>query len=66
MGTYAKAKVTLTVEIDVGSTWGCDCQLSQLYKQAEDEARNIVKNNIGRVAVIIGTPTIEAIITSRK
>lgn len=37
------ARVRVTLEINVPGAWGDDCQLSQVYKQAADEAINILR-----------------------
>lgn len=65
MGTIATAKVTLTVEIQVSSTWGDDCAISQVYDQAEKAARGAIVNAIGSRVTIIGTPKVEAIMVTR-
>lgn len=36
----AYAKVTVEVEVPISSSWGNDCTMGQIYKQAADEARN--------------------------
>lgn len=65
MSDIATVKVTLTVEIDVGGTWADDTSLSQVYRQAEEAARGVVRNQIGRVATVTGTPKIEAVIVRK-
>jgi hypothetical protein len=65
MGATATARVTLTVEIDIGSTWGDDCKLSQVYDQAKEQAVTAVKNVFQSRVTIIGVPTVNAIVTHR-
>ena len=69
----ATAKVTLTVEVAVSSTWGDDCPISQIHKQAAEEAMNILRNHIGRVPVsgvsritVLPGAKVEAIIVEGK
>lgn len=38
MQQIARARVTLTVEIDVPDTWGPDCSTGQVFKQASEAA----------------------------
>lgn len=69
LNTVATARVTLTVEIDVGSTWDDCCPMTQVYAQAENEARCGIERGLekfGRRARIIGEPKVLAIITERK
>lgn len=33
-----RAKVQLTLLVDVSDVWGGDCQMSQVYKQAKESA----------------------------
>lgn len=40
------ARIQVTVEVDVGS-WGSDCQLDQIYRQAAREALAKVSRLIG-------------------
>jgi hypothetical protein len=65
MSTIARAKVTLTVEIEVGSTWGDDCSLSQVYDQAARETIQAVKNIFQRRVTIIGEPTVDAVMVRK-
>lgn len=63
----ATARVQLTVEVSVGSAWGDDCNLSQVFKQGAEEARNHLINSLkpgehGRIR-IIGEPKVTGVIT---
>ncbi len=64
----AAARVTLTIEVNVSSTWGDGCDLAQVYQQAEREARNHVEHHFAnqRGVRIVGPAKVEAIITSRE
>lgn len=37
------AIVTVTLQIELGDRWGEDCKLDQVFKQAEDGARDAVR-----------------------
>ena len=39
----ARAIATVILEIDVGSSWGNDCTIGQVYKQAKDTAEGVVE-----------------------
>ena len=39
----AHAIVQVTLEVDVHSSWGADCGMDQVFKQAVDEAQNSVR-----------------------
>lgn len=54
-----KAKVTLTVEVTVNSTWGAECSVQQIFKQAREEAIAMVKRDVKNCAVI-GEPNVIA------
>ena len=65
----ATAKVKLELEIYVDSTWGNDCSLSQIYKQAMDAAEFKINKELkgrGREFRIIGKPKVYAIIIPLK
>ncbi len=68
----AVARVTVTVEIDVGGSWGPDCTTRQVFEQAKERALRALRQGLtihhmtsgkdtktgGR---IIGEPVIRAI-----
>lgn len=63
------ARVTLTIEFSVGSSWGEKCSIEQVHKQAVDEAYGFIENTVkskipeARHKIrIVGKPKIEAII----
>jgi len=51
----AYARVKLVIEVPAGSSWGPECSLDQIYKQAGGETLNKVRNmfdkeyGVGRV-----------------
>lgn len=44
-----RARVQVTLEIDVSDTWGPDCDLGQVFKQASDSAIGVLRGvfNLG-------------------
>ena len=59
------ARVKVLLEISLPDLWGSDCLLSQVHKQAEDSAMNIISQKIvgSRENIrIIGKPESMAII----
>lgn len=65
----AAARVTLTVEIRVDDTWGADCQVEQIHRQATESALGILermrKPDRMRPFTIIGEPKVTAILVDR-
>lgn len=43
----AKARVTVTLDIDASSTWGDDCTVGQIKKQALDDANMKLTKALG-------------------
>ena len=70
MDHSARARVTVTLEIDVGSNWGADCTVEQVYKQGAEEAVGRMRNVLDKCGVhnvrIIENPMVTAILTERK
>lgn len=61
------ARVTVTLEMTVGSTWGGDCPLSQVHKQAKDDARGMLHRTLEKTdARIIGEMQVRAIIVDEE
>jgi hypothetical protein len=65
----AYARVTLTVEIDVGSAWAPDCSVKQVHDQAATEAINKLQNilleaSAGRRIRVVGKPKVDCIIAN--
>lgn len=64
----ARARVQLTVEIEVTSNWGAGCSIQQVYEQAATEAKGAIRNALTKAEVppgkinIIGEPLITAVI----
>jgi hypothetical protein len=64
------ARVLLTIEVPVNSSWGDDCTVGQIYKQAADEALGYIRNleSHGRPArlTVIGEPRVTAVFVPNK
>lgn len=70
--TNATAKVRLLVEVDVNSSWGKDCGVEQIHKQAADEAQGVIRQMYqkpdeyrNRVR-IVGPPEVIAVIVKTE
>lgn len=62
-----KARVTLTIEMDVRTLWGDACRLDQVYRQAAEEALGTLDTITKGISLrVIGAPKIEAIIVQEK
>jgi hypothetical protein len=70
MMVQATARVTLTVDIEVGSTWGDTCPIAQIHKQATEDALGILRRmkEPNRVApyTIVGEPRVRAILVDKS
>lgn len=69
----ATAEVQLTLRVKVGSTWGGDCPAEQIFRQAREEAVNMINNALFRdreqlrhKIAIVGTPELKTIIGVRS
>lgn len=72
-----RARVTLTIEMDLGDSWGGDCTVAQIHDQAAKAAVHqlrcgLVINGLYTAreakqhARIVGEPKVEAILIERK
>lgn len=64
----AKAVVTLTLEINVGSRWGDTCAVRQLHDQAASEALGMIRNlkpetaeAFARAVRVVGEPKVHVV-----
>ncbi|HDT0657897.1 TPA: hypothetical protein QIB60_000497 [Enterobacter cloacae subsp. dissolvens] len=65
--TTTGATVTLTVQISNVGSWGPDCQIEQVYRQALIEAKGrIAKALEGKDIRFIGEPIVRAITTDME
>ena len=65
--TIGTAVVDVRLRIKLPSTWGKECTIDQVYKQARDDAKNIVRQRIASLSDIniIGEPDIQMFIGKR-
>lgn len=64
MPVKARAVVRLKIEITVGDTWGADCALPQIWKQATESAVDAVRRGMPHGVRLIGEPEVDAILVS--
>ena len=57
------ARVRLTLDVSVGS-WGPNCLIDQVYRQASEEAINRVRSLVQGRARVVGVVEVEAITTA--
>jgi hypothetical protein len=67
MKVTAAARVTLTVEVTVGLTWGGECSVSQVHNEAAEEALGIVKTLINcdpssAKIQVVGEPSVRVVL----
>ncbi len=67
----AKARVKVTLELDLSDTWGSETPISQIQKQASDSAMQIVNKRLldGGAPVngrIIDGPDVQAILVETE
>lgn len=65
----ASARVTVTLEITVPDSWGDDCTVAQIYRQAEESARASIAHALRASQVkakVIGTPEVTTVITKKR
>jgi hypothetical protein len=65
----ARAAVTVTLEIHVPDSWGADCTVAQVHKQAKASALGMLRGLIegrgdGSRYRIVGEPTASAVVVS--
>ena len=66
----ASAVATITVEVHALGSWGTDCSVEQVHRQAGEEAVNYLRNlakisGTNRLRVV-GSPEIKTIIVERN
>lgn len=69
MRVKATARVRLTIEVPLTDTWGGDCPLEQVEKQAKDAALGMIRNSQFhelKMATILGEPQVTAILTQKE
>lgn len=60
------ARVTLTLDIAVRSTWGADCSMEQVHRQATEEAVGYIKRltDKDRNCVLVKDPEVVAVMAT--
>lgn len=65
MSTFsATALVRVTIEVDAGSSWGPDCTVAQIRKQAGEEAMLRLRNALNQSRTpfaIVGQPAVVSV-----
>ena len=65
--TTTGATVTLTIQISNVGSWGPDCQIDQVYRQALVEAKRRVTGALeGKDMRFVGEPIVRAITTDME
>lgn len=62
----ATAHVTATVEVVVNGSWGGECSVAQIHKQAAEEAANKIRNLFKEGVRLRGDPQVTAVMAVRK
>ena len=75
----ARARVLVTLEIQLNSTWGGDCPFEQVQKQAVDDAIHVLRRGVlfgdgltaspsrpDTLATVIGTPKVTAVLVEAE
>lgn len=66
--SQATAKIQVTVQVEAG-TWGSDCGLDQVYRQAAQEGTEKIRKALTEAkcgAIIVGEPRVIAVLTENK
>lgn len=66
----ARAIVTVTVEIAASGSWGPDCSVAQVHRQAGEESVNALRNALRHAGYsasmrVVGEPEIKTVIVER-
>jgi hypothetical protein len=64
----AGARVTVTVEVTGCGTWGTDCRIDQVHRQAAEEAIGYIRNRTerDRRLRIIGEPKVTMVTSTEE
>ena len=67
----ARARVKMTIDLEADGTWGNDCSLAQILKQAEHETVEKVYRLVSGAhprhkLAIVGKPVVTAVIAREK
>lgn len=68
--TSASARLELVIDIPASSSWGRDCTIDQIYRQAGEETTHalgvMLRKEFGPTAKIIGVPKVQAVIAQDR
>lgn len=63
MRLVAKARVQVTLDVELPDTWGPDCRVDQIQKQAAESARQRLSNELKHTkCAVVGDPKVTAIL----
>ena len=67
----ASARVQITLDIAVGDSWGSDCPVDQIVRQATEAAEGMVRNAFPqqwqtRQVSIVGTPKVTMVLAKKE
>lgn len=62
----ATARVKVVLEISVSDSWGEDCKVDQIRKQATESALRVLGNLQTSIVRIVGTPEVTAVLIPLK
>lgn len=62
----AQARVKVVLEFELGTTWGMNCPMTQVYEQAAEQVLRQIQVALGdqQGFSIVGVPVVVAILTS--
>lgn len=68
--TSASARLEVVIDIPASSSWGTECSIGQIYRQASEETIRalgvMLRKEFGPTAKIVGTPKVQTIITKDR
>lgn len=62
----ATARVKVVLEVSVSDSWGEDCKVDQIRRQATESAMRIIGNLQTQLVKIVGTPEVTAVLIPLK
>jgi hypothetical protein len=66
--TTASARVEVVIELPASGSWGTDCSIDQIYRQAGSETlnklRQVIRAEFGPTAKVLGDPKVQAVVVN--
>lgn len=63
----SRARVQVTIDVVVPDTWGADCPMDQIWKQARESALGVLERGMPRALMqIVGTPKVTAVLVEEE